>query len=596
MDAESVTLALATIVVFGVGAQWLSRLTGLPSIVLLLLAGILAGPVTGLVEPEELFGEALDPIISMAVGLLLFHAGLSLRFSRLPKGRDVVYRLVSLGALVTLGVGAVAAYFILDMSWSVAIMLGAVLVVSGPTAVEPIVRDSRPSRTTGEILVFEGGILDPVGAALGTALLTVITTDTGPVLGTIAILAVTAATGIVIGLALAALYVVAWRNYVIPDDLQVPVAFMFAVLAFASANLLLSEAGLFASITLGLALANQPFASVRQVSRFESTIGTLVVAGLFIVLAATIDLDDTGAVLDEALILLLVLALVARPLATLASTAGSVLSWRDRAFIASVAPRGIIAASTVSVYAIALRDNGFETDDMVPVTFAVIIAAGILYGFGSPLMARLLGVRRAEPKGVAIFGRQPNAAPVAEALVGAGVPVLIVDQETPPEDLTPANDYEVFTERILSDELIDALHRQDVGTALVASGDLALDYVATKRCIRHLGRANTFFVPMTAELETGIEERWRGRTPDRFIAFGPDIPLLSVRHLLRDGELRWLDPHPTRTSIPPDAIPLFALTPKGQGRVATLDLLSSDDLLRVLCVCPARSGQTPPSS
>ena len=588
MDAESVTLALATIVVFGVGAQWLARITGLPSIVLLLLAGILAGPVTELVEPEELFGDAFDPIVSMAVGLLLFHAGLSLKLSRLPKGLDVVYRLVSLGALITVAVGAAGAYFVFDMSLSVAVMLGAVLVVSGPTAVEPIVKAARPAHPTGGILKWEGGILDPVGAALGTALLTVITTDTAPVLGTIGILAATAAVGVGIGLALAALYVVAWRNYVIPDDLQVPVAFMFAVLAFASANLLISEAGLFASITLGLALTNQPWASIAPVRRFESSIGSLVVAGLFIVLAATVDLDELRSVLGRSAFLLVVLVLVARPLAALASTAATGLRWRDRLMIASVAPRGIVAASTVSVYAVALADNGFETDDMVPITFAVIIGAGVVYGFGSPLMARLLGVRRDTAKGVAVFGHQPTAAPVLEELVAAGVPVLMVDRHTAAEDMTPASGYEIYTDRVVDDELVEAIHRQDVGTALVASGDLALDFVAMKRCIRELGRPNTYFVPMTVELETGVEARWRARTPDRFIAFGPDVTLMSVRELLGGAaELEWRDVAASGADHDEEAIPLFVVTAQGRCTIATEETLATTPATsKVLWVSP----------
>lgn len=592
MDEASVTVALATIVVFGVGAQWLARRTGLPSIVLLLLAGILAGPVTGLVDPEELFGDSFDALVGMAVGLLLFRAGLGLKWSKLPAGADVVYRLVSVGAVVTLAVGAVGAYFIFDMSWSVAVMLGAVLVVSGPTAVEPIVKASRPRQPTGPILDWEGGLLDPVGAALGTALLTVVTTETSPVFGTAGILIATAAVGIGIGLACAAVYVVAWRSYAIPDDLQVPVAFMFAVLAFAVANEILSEAGLFASIAMGLALANQPFASVAQVRRFEASVGTLIVAGLFIVLAATVDLDEMRSVLGRSMLLLGALVLVARPLAALASTVGSGLGWRDRLFLASVAPRGIVAASTVSVYALTLQRSGFDSEDMVAVTFAVIIGAGIIYGFGSPLMAKLLRVKRDLPRGVAIFGHQPIIAPVADELVGAGVPVLVIDRHTPPDALKPAHGYEVFTDRIISDELLGAFRREDIGTALVAMGDLGLDLVAMKRSAQELGRAKTYFVPTTTEADSDIEARWRARTPDRFMAFGPDVTAMAIRKLLQgERRLEWRTAEHSAPDLSDGAIPLFIVGYERRAEVATLESLSvmrsetsRPESLRVLCV------------
>ena len=236
MDTTSVTIALGTIVVLGVGAQWLGRITGIPTVVLLLLGGILAGPVTGVVEPEELLGDTLDPLVTLAVSLLLFDSGFALNLRRRPKGVDVVSRLVSVGLLITWAIGAGASYLIFDMEASVAVMLGVVLVVSGPTVVGPIVKASRPRGSTGKLLEWEGTILDPVGATLGATTLTVITNDSSGLVEGLGILVATVALGIGVGLLCAAVFVVAWRNYAIPDDLQVPVAFMFAVLAYTAAG------------------------------------------------------------------------------------------------------------------------------------------------------------------------------------------------------------------------------------------------------------------------------------------------------------------------------------------------------------------------
>jgi len=574
MDATDVTIALGTIVVFGVGAQWLSRLSGIPSIVLLLFAGIIAGPVTGLVDPEKLLGDTLDPMISLLVGLLLFDSGMSLRWSQRPKDVDVVYRLVTLGLIVTWIVGASAAYLIFDLSVEAALLLGVLLVVSGPTVVGPIVKAARPRPPTGTVLKWEGTILDPLSAALGAAVLTVSVTDTGPVFGTIGILLATAALGIAIGLACAAVFVVAWRNFVIPDDLQVPVAFMLAVLAFSAAAAVIPEAGLFAALTLGLALANQRYAAIARVRRFEASIGTIVVAVLFITLAATIDLDELRSVLGESAILLAVLVIIARPLATIASTLRTNLPDRDRGFIGSVAPRGIVAASTVSFYALTLEQNGIDAGGIEPITFAVIIGAGIVYGFGSPAMAKVLGVSRGTAKGIAIFASHDSAARPAAALGSAGVPVLVVDPDSSGKTEHDPG-YELFTGSLVSDDLIGAMDRNDVGMGLVGTTERGMDFVAVKRCVHELGKANAFYIPRKAPgSEAGIEARWRARTPDRFVAFGPEVTRASLREVIGDaGKLEWFDFKAGNGGMPEGAIPLFVVTRQGRGIVASQESL-----------------------
>lgn len=595
MDTASITIALGTIVVFGVGAQWLARITGIPSIVLLLSAGILAGPITGLVDPEELLGDTLDPAITLAVGLLLFDSGFSLRLDKLPDGLDVVDRLVSVGAIVTWLIGWLASWLIFDLDVAVAALLGAVLVVSGPTVVGPIVRASRPRGTTGKVLEWEGAILDPIGATLGAALLTVFTTDTGPVLGTIAIVAATIALGVLVGGLCAAVFVVAWRNYAIPDDLQVPVAFMFAVLAFTVAGAILSEAGLFATLTLGLALANQPFASIAQVRRFQASLGALIVATLFIVLAATLDLGELGAVLVPSALLLAVLVLVARPLSAFLCTLGTDFASADRGFIASVAPRGIVAASTVSYYSFVLNDNGFDADEMVPVTFAIIIGAGIVYGFGSPLMARRLGVSRGTAHGVALFGSLATVAPLASTLGAAGVPVLVVDHQAGRDEHDAGEEaFEVFRGDILSDDLLEAISSQDVGTAVVGTGDRGVDFVAMRRCVRTLTKAKTFYVPRRPPGQEGdVEMRWRARTPDRFVAFGPDVSREALHEVLAPvSSFTWLPVDTADDQMPDGAIPLFIVTDDGRGIVATQHSLSAardgaqSSTSRLLCAHP----------
>ena len=569
MDPTEVTVALGAIIVLGVGGQWLGRKTGFPSIVILLVSGILVGPVAGIVEPDELFGDLLDPAVTLAVGLLLFDSGFAIRFARLTGGRSVIYRLVSLGLLVTWVVGAVGAVLIFDLSPDVAALLGAILVVSGPTVVGPILRASRPQEPTGTILEWEGTLLDPIGAALAVAVFTFITNQALPLAGTAVLVVVTALTGIVIGAAIAALLILALRYYAIPGDLEVPVAFTLAVLAFSLANVLFSEAGLFATLTMGLVLANQRRAYVARIRRFEASVGTLVIGTLFVVLAATIDLDALIAVVAPSAALLGMLVLVARPLAALVSTTGSSLTWPERGFVASLAPRGIVAASTVSFFAISLKSEGIDADEIVPITFAIIVGAGIVYGFGSPLMARLLGVGRGKPKGLAFFMTLNSIQPVVEELTDAGVPIIVID-----DDVGHARgsdvDYTLFADGVQAEGLGRALSEANVGSAVIGTGLGERDLVAMQVAADELGGENVHFVPrMTKGAETGADARWRERTPDRLVAFGPDITRDRLRDLIRDdGVLEWFPAGVARSELPDGTVPLFIVTPDGRGQVA----------------------------
>lgn len=593
MDTTEVTIALGTIVVFGVGAQWLGRRTGFPSIVLLLLAGIIAGPVTGLVDPEALLGDTLDPAITLAVALLLFDSGFNLEFRKLTQGRPVVYLLVSVGLLITWIVGSVAANAIFDLPNGVAALLGAVLVVSGPTVVGPILQASRPNEQTGQVLEWEGALLDPIGATLGIVVLTVITSDARLVEG-VGLTILTAATGIVIGLVCAVLLLIAVRNFAMPDDLQVPVAFMFAVLAFTVANVRFAEAGLFATLTMGLVLANQDVAYVARIRRFHASIATLVIATLFIVLAATIELESLKSVLLPSAVLLAVLVLIARPLAAFTATWRSAISMPDRAFIASVAPRGIVAASTVSFYAISLTNADMAADEIVPITFAIIIGAGIIYGFGSPAMARVLKVGQGTPKGVAFFMPQPAAHPVATALGEAGVSVLVVDGEQRKQLVTEDLSYKIFGSGIEDEGMAAALEDAGIGTAVIGSGLGERDLVAMEVVGADIGARNVYMIPTVPKgSATGVEERWRAQTPDRRIAFGPDMTSPELTELLDGGgDLIWLPATIESTEVPPGATPLFIVTGDGRGIIANKATIGAafrgrrDSEARILCLAP----------
>lgn len=487
---DKVLVALAAIVVLGVGSQWVAAKLRLPSIVLLLIAGVIAGPVTDLIEPDELFGETLFPGVSLAVGLLLFDSGLGLRFEDLAGGvRRPVVRLISIGVLITGGLTAVAALVIFQLSWQFALLLGAILVVSGPTVVGPILNLARPHEPSNSVLDWEGTFVDPIGAALGILVLNVVVLDSasplhqGPD---------TVAVGILVGLVAAALLVAALRWFLVPDDLEVGVAVLFAVAAFATADTLQSEAGLMSCTVLGVALANQPWVPVKGISFFHRSLGSLIIGSLFIVLAARIDLGDLVDVIPRAAILLAVLVLVIRPAAAFASTAFSSIPMRDRAFIAGMAPRGIVAAATSSLFALQIENNGEHFDDLIPITFAIIIGTAVVYGLSAPPVAKLLGVSRGRPQGIVLVGRQPWLLSLASELGDAGVDVGVV--ATGAYDLEgEARGYELYTGALTEAAMAEVLDGKS--HALVASDDDEHNLLAARICIDAIGRSGVFVLP-----------------------------------------------------------------------------------------------------
>lgn len=476
--STDVTLGVGAILALGIASQWLGRALAFPSILILLVAGILAGPVTGIVEPDEIFGEALFPLVSLGVGLLLFEEGLKLRFDRLPPGtRHPVWRLLTIGVAITAVGVALAAAWIFDLTTGEALVLGAILTVSGPTVVGPALRVARPREPAGSILTFEGTFLDPVGAVLSVTVLNVVLRE-GSAQGWTTILA-----GLAIGIAAAFLLVAALRLLVVPDDLEVAVAVALAAAAFTAGEELREEAGLFATTAMGVALANQRIVTVSRVAEFGRTLGPLILGSLFIVLAARVDLDEVADLLPEILLLLAAIVILIRPLATLASLLWTNRPRAERALIASIAPRGVVAAATSSLFAIKFSQAGTPFPELVPVTFGIIFGTALVYGLGAAPVTALLGLRKPIPRGLAILGERPWVLDLARAVHETGAPVVVLAGR---ELDSPSEGAPVFVGPLDQPGAREALG--SVGRALVATEMIDRRLLAGEVLVDQLGR------------------------------------------------------------------------------------------------------------
>lgn len=325
MSSELIYIGLGLIIGLGISMQWLAKILRVPGGILLLLpAGMIVGPVLGgLVDPQEIFGDALFPLVTVGVGILLLKGGLELRLNNLkPSMSRSVWRLVTVGgAVVTLAIGTVAALLLFHVPFPLAFLLSALLVVSGPpTVVGPILSFARPKEPVGTILLWEGIIIDPIGAALAVAAISFITAENpDPFLD----IFLTMVVGVIIGIVAALCYTYSDRTRNIPKGLGSLIALMLVIVAVTVGELIFSEAGLFAALTMGFVIANQrltPFGSIRVLTE---TLEPLIIGILFIMLAAMVDLSAMGQyLLPPALALVGVYVLVVRPLVGFLATRG----------------------------------------------------------------------------------------------------------------------------------------------------------------------------------------------------------------------------------------------------------------------------------
>ena len=557
MDESSIVVGLTTIVVLGVGAQWIGRRVGFPSILLLLPAGLIAGDVLGLVQPDELFGESLFPLVTLLVALLLFQSGLNLRLRDLPReARRPVVRLSTAGVLVTFLLGSVAVQLIFDgVDTGIAYVIGAILVVSGPTVVGPLLEVIRARRPTSAILAWEGTVLDPIGATLGVVVLNLVLASGRGGAHPIPQMLGRLGLGVTVGLIAAGLLVLVMSQFLVTDNMEAAVAVLFAALAFGVAETLLSEAGLFATTTLGIVAANQRIVPTARISGFGETLEVLIIGILFITLGATIEVSELRAHAWGIIVLTAVLVVVVRPAAALASLLGSDVPWRDRGMIAGLAPRGIVAAATAAQFSGVLTTAGYDADLVAPVVFGVILGAGIVYGLSARRVAKALDVTMPPPTGVALVGHHSWLFELARRLRDCDVPVVVITSRTG----DAIADEGVPELPILESEaeLAASIEDASIEKALICTRPGPLTMLVIADLVELLGRRHVLRV--AGHDDTGVDHL----LPAHLIpeAFGPEATLGSIEGRIEAGaEIRALGDDEV---VPDGAVPLVTVRPDG---------------------------------
>ncbi|MGK2741991.1 cation:proton antiporter [Tepidicaulis sp. LMO-SS28] len=529
-------IAITLIVATGVIAQWLGARFRVPAILPLLFAGFLLGPGIGVLDPDAVFGDLLFPVISMAVAVILFEGALTLRFADLRGAATPVIRLVTIGVVITVAVLAWAAHEIFGFPWPLALLFGSIGAVSGPTVVMPLLRTVRPTEKVAQILRWEGILIDPVGAVLAVVLFEAIIaagalSEGSSILSFIRVFALGGAIGAGLGFGFGWLL----KRHLIPDYLINISTLGLVLLSFTASNMAAHESGLVAVTVMGIVLGNMKGLRTGELIDFKESLSVLLISALFIVLAARVDFGPMASIAWQLVLLMAVVLFVARPLNVLVSTLGSDTSWRERALLAWIAPRGIVAAAISAIFAVRLMEADVEGAELlVPLTLVMIVVTVVLQSLTARPLADLLKVAEPAAKGVLIVGGNPFALALAETLHEKGVRVLVADTSWSQTRTARMKGLPVFFGNPVSEHADRELDLIGLGTLLAMSRQPALNALAATRYRHEFGSANVFSVrhdPASFEKDGDpLPLELRGH-----VLFKPEMTLEKLQLMMHEG-------------------------------------------------------------
>ncbi len=490
MEAHSPALTLVLALAAGVFSQSLARHLRVPGIVLLLVAGVGLGPDgLGWVDPRSL-GVGLFTIVDLAVAVILFEGGLNLEISRLRRSQTPIRRLVSWGALVTMGGAMLAARALLGWSWMLSVLFGSLVVVTGPTVVSPLLRELRLRPRVSTVLEAEGVLIDPIGAILAVLVLELALAPGADTLASgagqfVVRMGFGAGLGLLGGGLLAALLRV---QRLVPEGHGNIVTLAAVLVLFEGANQVVSHSGILAVTVAGVVVGNLRSHIDRDLREFKDQLTVLLIGLLFVLLAADVRFSDVQGLGWAGLAVVAALVVLVRPLGVALSTAGSELTGRERALVAWMAPRGIVAAAVASLTAGALETSGTaggpELRALVFLTIAVTVT---LAGLTAGIVAQLLGVRLPGREIVAILSAQGLGLALARELREAGVPVVFLDSN--PQNCRRAEEagFTVVFGNALQERTMQRARLESAGVVIGLTPNEALNGVFVTRARQSFG-------------------------------------------------------------------------------------------------------------
>ena len=507
---------------FGAGmlAQWVAWRFRLPAIVLLFSLGLIFGPGLGILHPSETMGWMFRPLVSLLVALVVFEGGMALDFRQLREAGEGVARLTMLALPINWVLGSLAAHYVAHLEWGTSMLFGAIVVVTGPTVVLPLLRSAKLQPRVAAFLRWEAIVNDPLGAILAAVVLQlmllradvhagVFFTHTLPdLLGAIAV-------ALSAGILPAYLIRYLFTRDLMPEILKTPMLISMALVVFSLCNLEMGGAGLMAVTIFGMALANLQIPGLAELRRMKESLVVLVVSVLFIMLTADLHRDVLAQLSIPIFALTVVVLFVVRPLGIFLSTLGTSMPWKEKLFVGWIAPRGIVAAAVAGEAGVSLKEAGYQSADLImPAVFAVIAVTMILHGFSLGPIARRLKLTLSNEPAIAILGSSGWSINFASCLRKAGVPVLLVDNRS--SALLPATrqDIPVLRAELLSQHGQESLEERPADYLIATTADGIYNGMVCGHLAPTMGRQRVYQIsPGVARLDFyhGLSRDARGK-------------------------------------------------------------------------------------
>lgn len=538
-DSLTITVLMSTTVGIGIGAQVIARYLQIPSIVFLLLLGLALGS-SGLrwIDPS-LLGSGLEVIVSLSIAIILFEGGLSLQIRDLRSVSISLRNLITIGVAITLVGGAIAAHTWLDFPWSIAFLYASLVVVTGPTVVTPLLKLVGVERRVATLLEGEGILIDPIGAILavitlnivlsGKAVPLVLSNTAIPLLilkGLLLRLGIGVAIGLIAGSLLSLLLK---QSKILPQELKNLIVLAVVWGSFSLAQALRSESGLLAVVIIGIVLRAAATPDERLLRQFNEQLGILTNSVLFILLAADLSIEQLFDLGQEGVIVVLALMLIVRPINVLISTWNRGFSWQQQFFLSWVAPRGIVAASMASLFAISLNNQGMSGGDALKaLVFLTILITVFVQGVTAGWIARWLGLHTNQVRTV-IVGGDSFARLLSRLLQQKGEAAMLIDFDVNTTNLEPIDENPALSDRLNLEEL-EAEGISSFSSFLALSSSPEVNGILAQRAAE-LFRPDLIAILSPSPLGDG--NSLSAITPGIQAAFAPQIPL--------DQWNQWLD-------------------------------------------------------
>jgi len=497
--ADNLTGFIVLVTALGIAAQWIAWRFRLPAILLLSIAGLVVGPWLGWINPSKQLGAMLDPLVGVLVSVILFEGGMNLRLHELKDAGPGVKRLATAGVAITLLLGSIVAHFVGGLSWPVAVLFGAIIVVTGPTVIMPMLRQARLKQRPASLLKWEGIINDPIGALLAVLVFEYFSYlgSGAAALQVLSGLAIAVAAALVLGVGGGYLLGKAFARDDVPEFLKAPVTLAFVLLCYGLANLAQHEAGLLATTLLGMTMGNMQLRSIEELRRLKEYVSILLVSGIFVILTANLDPHILSGLDWRSAVLLALVVFAVRPASVLLSTIGLGMDWRERLLLSWIAPRGVVAVTVAGVFAASLGEQGHAGADLLlPLIVSLVLVTVVLHGSTIGWMSRKLELAAASQNGILIVGASNWSTDLAIQLKEMNIPVLIADSSWYNMSRARLSGIHTHYGEILSEHAEMELDLSEVGFLLATTSNDAYNAFVCSRFAPELGRNQVFQLPM----------------------------------------------------------------------------------------------------